>query len=74
MSQTILQDVPEIDGVEQCAEVPRGAKAMAGPFWADQIEMLVAAARTFRERTKGLLCIAPERGGFTIYRKAEAKN
>lgn len=73
MSQTIHQDIPEIAGVEQCAEVPQGAKAVAGPFWRDQLELLVSTARTLRDRSRSLLCIAPEGDGFTIYRKAEAK-
>lgn len=67
--------VPEIPGVDFLAKREKPSKVIAGPFYADQIEMLVDVARSVRDRAKqGLVFIAPEGVGFTIFkRKAVAK-
>lgn len=62
---------PAIPGVDFLAEPEAGARAFAGPFYQDQLEMLAEVARSARDRAKpGRLFIAPEGDGFTIYRRA----
>lgn len=63
--------VPTIPGVDQLPEPEAGARSLAGPFYTDQIEMLVEMARAARDRAKqGRIFISPEGDGFTIYRRA----
>lgn len=65
--------VPEIPGVDFLAEREKPSKPIAGPFYTDQIEMLVETARAVRDRARqGLVFIAPEGVGFTIFKRRPA--
>lgn len=66
--------LPEIDGVDILAKPERGAKAFAGPFYTDQFGMMAEMARSVRDRSKpGMIFIAPEDNGFTIFKRRSAK-
>ena len=68
MSKT--KSVPEIAGVDFLAEREQPSKPIAGPFYTDQIDMLVDTARVLRDRVKqGLVFIAPAGVGFKIFKR-----
>ena len=72
MKQRIVKTnpVPKIPGVDILPEREEQSKRFAGPFYADQIEMLVAMARVFRDRAKqGVVFIAPDGIGFSIFKR-----
>jgi hypothetical protein len=67
---TTENPIPEIPGIDLLPKAERGARPLAGPFYSDQIELLVRAARKFRDRARpGRIFIAPEGIGFTIFRR-----
>lgn len=60
-------NIPNIPGVEQLDEAPTGSARFLGPYFADEIPAMVAAARGLRDRAKHF--IAPDGDNFSIFRK-----
>ena len=70
MKATNQSELPEIPGIEQMSAPESGARAFAGPYYVDQIDMLVETARKIRDSNKpGVVFIAPDGVGFTIYKR-----
>ena len=68
----ILPALPEIPGVEQLEIPESGSRILAGPFYADQVDMLVEMAKAARDRAgQGRVFIAREGEGFTIFRRTQ---
>ncbi|TCO87753.1 hypothetical protein EV701_12052 [Chthoniobacter flavus] len=62
--------VPEIPGVDFLPKPEKPSKSMAGPFYIDQIDILINTARAVRNRAKqGLVFIAPAGVGFKIFKR-----
>jgi len=62
--------IPPIPGVDVLTEREKPSRPIAGPFYTDQIDILVETARAVRNRAKqGLVFIAPEGIGFTIFKR-----
>ena len=62
--------VPKIPGVDLLPEPEEQSRRFAGPFYVDQIEMLVATARVVRDRARqGVVFIAPDGIGFSIFKR-----
>jgi hypothetical protein len=68
---TTPQAIPDVPGVDHLPHPERGARPMAGPFYRDQVDLLLRSARQIRDRAQpGRIFIAPEGVGFTIFRRA----
>lgn len=71
MKQPAPIALPIIPGVAHLDKPERGSRPLVGPFYTDQIELLVSAAQAARDRSKpGMIFVAPTGEGFTIYRRA----
>ncbi len=73
MSRSITTaNIPNVPGVEQLDEAPPGAVRLLGPYFADEIPEMVAAAKGLRDRAKHF--IAPDGDNFSIYKKGADGN
>lgn len=69
MNADTKAQLQKVDGMDVIDVAPEGATVLFGPYYLDEIPLLIRTARQMRERSKHCIAPSPDGEGLSIFTK-----